>query len=187
MSIKRFFRRFFSARSDRHSPKKEEQRYDNVQITNAVDGTTIKGHDAVKAHFEREKKMIEEHGSSIIFQLYRINLQAETINELQGEKIAEIKVDSGFVSGDDTVAVVKEKLQTLLTEKDWASEETQSKLAMNAADRITLFFNGRPMQDKTVFYADNFVMIPAWVQVLLHRCEFKEFAQLITKLRSSSG
>ena len=186
MSIKRFFSRFFSARSDQQSQKKEERRYDNVQITNAVDGTIIKGHDAVKAHFEREKKMIEEHGSSIIFQLYRINLQAETIDELQSEKIAEIKVDSGFISGDDTVAMVKEKLRTLLMKKDWANEETQFKLAMDAADRITLSFSGRPMQDKAAFYADNFVMLPAWVQVLLHRCEFEEFVELITKLRSNS-
>ena len=185
MSIKRFFSRFFSARPDQQSPKKEERRYDNVQITNAVDGTIIKGHDAVKAHFEREKKMYEEHGPSIIFQLYRINLQAETIDELQSEKIAEIKVDSGFVSGDDTVAMVKEKLRTLLMKKDWGNEEAQFKLDMDAADRITLSFSGHPMRDKTAFYADNFVMLPAWVQVLLHRCEFEEFVKLITKLRNN--
>jgi hypothetical protein len=31
--------------------RESEQRYDNVTITNLADGTTIKGHDAVKDYF----------------------------------------------------------------------------------------------------------------------------------------
>ena len=59
-------------------------------------------------------------------------------------------------------------------------------LTIEEVDRITLFFNGRPMQDDTAFYADNFILLLAWVQVLLHRCEFEEVAQLIAKLMGES-
>lgn len=102
----------------RRSRPKSEQRYDNVQITNAVDGATIKGHEAVKAYLEQEKRLAEENGLTIIFQVYRINLQAEDIKQLQSEKLAEIKVDGSFVSGNDTVAVVIEKARSLLKENN---------------------------------------------------------------------
>ncbi len=187
MSLRRFIGRLFSTGLERRHQKKE-QRYDNVEITNVVDGTTITGHDAVKAYFEREKKLYEAHGSSIIFQVYRINLQADTIEKLQGERLAEIKVDSKFVSGNDTVAAVKGKVRSLLERKTWSRREegAQFDVTIEEADRITLYFDGRPMQDDTAFYADNFIMLPAWVQVLLHRCEFEEVAQLIAKLRDNS-
>jgi len=168
MSILRFLSKLFSNRSER--------RYDNVQITNVVDGTTIKGHDAVKAYYEREQKLFEEHGSSLIFEVFRINLQAGSLAELQDEKITEIKVSGGFVSGEDSVAAVKEKVKFLLT------HNTQLNLTIEDTDRITLSFCGRPMKDETAFYADNFMLLPAWVQVFIHRCEYKEFVQLITLL-----
>jgi hypothetical protein len=168
MSILRFFRQLFSNHS--------EHRYDNIQITNVVDGTIIKGHDAVKAYFEREETLLEEHGSSLIFEVFRINLQAGSLAELQGEKITEIKVSGGFVSGEDSVAAVKEKVKFLLT------HNTQLNLTIDDTDCITLSFGGRPMKDETAFYADNFVLLPAWVQVFIHRCEYKEFAQLVVRL-----
>ncbi len=185
MSIRRLIQRIFSIGSRRH-PDSKEQRYDKVQIVNAVDGTVIKGHDAVKAHFEREKQMHEEHGSSIIFQVYRLNLRANTIKELQGERLAEIKVDGEFVSGNDTVAAVKIKVRPLLEKEAQTSRERESRpdLYIEQADHITLFFNGRPMQDDTLFYADNFIMLPAWVQVFLHSCEFDKVVELAAKLRN---
>jgi hypothetical protein len=172
MSILRFFRKFFAVRS--------EQRFDNIQITNVVDGTTIKGHDEVKAYFEREEKLLEEHGSALIFEVFRINLQAGSLAELQGEKITEIKLSGGFVSGEDSVAAVKEKVRFLLT------HNTQLILTIDETDRITLSFCGRPMQDETAFYADNFMLLPAWVQVFIHRCEYKEFVQLIARLMKNN-
>jgi hypothetical protein len=187
MSLWRFIGRLFSTGS-RHRPQEKEPRYDNVQIKNVADGTTIQGHDAVKAYFEREKEMYETYGSSIIFQVYRVDLQASTIKDLQGQKLAQITVDGGFVSGNDTVAAVKEKVRALLEEKAQLQRQTEAQfdLTIEDTDRMTLYFNGRPMQDDTAFYADNFVLLPAWVQVLLHRCEFEEVARLAAKLKDGS-
>lgn len=163
-------------RSDR-----EGQRYDNVKVISMADGTVIKGHDAVKAHFEREQEMLEAYGSNIIFQVHRINLQAHAIEELVREQLAEITVPSDFVSGTDTVAAVKARLRPLLEGK--AKEGAPSNLSIAENDRFTLFFNGRPMQEGKLFYAEHFMMLPAWVQVHLHDCEFEEVVELAAKLR----
>ena len=167
------------------NPQNEERRYDNVQIKNIVEGTTIEGHDAVKMHLEREQKMQAEHGASIIFQVYRLNLQAETLEKLQGEKLAEIKVDGSFVSGTDTVAAVKDVVRSLLKEKEGMGDHGQAPvaLAIEEADRLTFYLSGRPMQDDTAFYEDNYILLPVWIQVLLHRCESEEAVQLINKLQ----
>lgn len=168
----------------RRSRPKSEQRYDNVQITNAVDGATIKGHEAVKAYLEQEKRLADENGLTIIFQVYRINLQAEDIKQLQSEKLAEIKVDGSFVSGNDTVAVVIEKARSLLKENNELQGDVGSnnRPLIKDTDNITLYFGGRPMQNSTLFYADNFVMLPAWVQVMIHACEFGELISIVKRL-----
>ena len=186
MSLRRFIGQLFTTGFGRRHPE-EEQRYDNVEIKNVADGTIIKGHDAVKAYFEREREMSEAYGSSIFFQVYRINLQVDTIEELQGEKLAEIKVDGEFVSGNDTVAAVKRKVRPLLEEKvqPWRESESRPDFYIEPGDRITLFFNGHPMQDDKLFYADHFIMLPAWVQVLLHSCEFGEVAERAAELRNA--
>lgn len=154
-----------------------EQRYDNVEIT-FPDGTTIKGHDAVKAHFEREEKLLAEHGAAIIFQVYRINMGAKTLRDLAGEKLAEFKVTGEFVSGTDTVLAVKSKMRLLF---DGTAQSGY--LNLGEADQVTLFFDGRLMQDNKLFYADHFVLLPAWVQVYLHACELEEVANLERQLR----
>ena len=156
----------------------EEQRYDNVQIINIVDGTIIEGHDAVKMQFERERKMLAEHGASIIFQVYRLDLQADTLKEFQGKKLAEIKVDGNFVSEVDTVVAVKDKVRSLLKEKALVA------LTVERADHLTFYLNGHPMKDNTAFYTENPIMLPVWIQVLLHHCESEEAVQLINKLRN---
>ena len=167
------------------SSRKEERRYDNVRIKNIVDGTVIEGHDAVKEHLEREQKMLAEQGASIIFQVYRLNLQAATLAELQGEKLVEIKVDGSFVSVTDTVSMVKDKVRSLLKEELEMRNNGQvpGVLAVEAADHLTLYLSGRPLQDDTVFYSDNHIMLPVWIQVLLHRCESEEAVRLINKLQ----
>jgi hypothetical protein len=167
------------------SPQKEKRRYDNVRITNIVDGTIIEGHDAVKMNIEREQKLLADHGASIIFQVYRLNLQADTLEKLQGKQLAEIKVDGNFVSTTDTVAVVKDRVRSLLKEKAGMGNNGKATVALSieAADRLTLYFSGLPLQDETAFYADNYIMLPAWIQVLLHRCETDEAVLLINKLQ----
>jgi hypothetical protein len=163
----------------------EEQRYDNVQIINIVDGTIIEGHDAVKMQFEREQKMLAEYGGSIIFQVYQLNLQAGTFEELLGKKLAEIKVDGNFVSEVDTVAVVKDKVRSLLKEKAGTQKHDRASTPFDIkeVDHLTLYLSGRPLQDDSTFYADNPIMLPVWIQVLLHHCDSKEAVQLITRLQ----
>lgn len=39
------------------------------------------------------------------------------------------------------------------------------------------------MQDDKLFYAEHFMMLPAWIQVHLHRGEFEEVVELAAKLR----
>lgn len=165
--------------------KKKEPRYDNVQLTNIVEGTIIEGHDAVKMHLEHEQKILAEHGASIIFQVYRLNLQADKLEELQGEKLTEINVDGSFVSMTDTVAVVKEKVRSLLKEEAGMPINSQAPvdLDIEVADCLTLYLSGRPLQDDTAFYEDNYILLPVWMQVLLHRCESEEAVQLINKLQ----
>lgn len=164
----------------------EERRYDNVQIINIVDGTKIEGHDAVKMQFEREQQLFAEHGASIIFQVYRLDLQANTLKELLGKKLAEIKVDGNFVSESDTVAMVKDKIRSLLKGKApiQITDKAPVTLTVGEADRLTLYFNGHPLQDDIEFYADNYIMLPAWIQILLHHCESEEAVQLINKLQN---
>ena len=55
-------------------------------------------------------------------------------------------------------------------------------MTIENSEQITFYFGGRPMRDDTLFYADNFVMLPAWVQVLLHNSTSEDLIQLITKL-----
>lgn len=153
-------------------------RYDNVKVTNLGDGTTIEGHRAVESYFEKEKELLANHASSLIFHVYRINLGAKTLADLRGEKLTEIKVGGGFVSGTDTVMEIKEKIRPLL---DRALQSGQ--LRLGEADRVTLSFNGRLMQDSKRFYTDHFMLLPAWVQVYLHDCERAEIAELERALR----
>ena len=164
-----------------NSPK-EERRYDNVRITNIVDGTKIEGHDAVETHIDREQEMLVEYGESIFFQVYRLNLKADTLKDLQGEKLAEFKVEGSFVSETDTVAVVKEKVISLLHRRGAALPGGQApvNLEIEKGDHLTLYCSGRPLQDKSLFYSDNYILLPVWIQVLLHHCESEEAVQLIT-------
>lgn len=158
----------------------DPQRFKNVKVVNLVDGGTIEGHDAVEAHFEKEQKLLDEHGETITFQVYRPNLAATTAAELQGERVAELKVDAGFVAGGDSVAVVKKKLGDALR---------PSRPDLNLADvaRITFFFGGRRMQDEKLFFADHFMMVPAWVQVVLHDCEVEELVAIIERVRAGKA
>lgn len=185
MSLSRLLRRLFSPGSEQ-TPQEKEPRYDNVEVENFADGTTIKGHEAVKAYFDREKELHDAYGSSIIFQVYRINLRANTIEGLQGERLAEIKVDGDFVAGNDAVAAVKSKVRPLLEQHVRAERKRGAPSGFDIVpeDRITLIFNGRPMTDDRLFYADHFMMLPAWVQVFLHSCEFGEVAARAAELRN---
>ena len=161
---------------------REEQRYDRVKIMNMVDGTTIEGHEAVKAHFEKEQKLLEEHGESITFQVYRVDLGAKSLTDLQGPRLAEIKVPGDFVSGADTVAGVKKKLCALLDGSRQAGG-----VRVGEDEQISLSFNSRRMLDGKLFYADHFMLLPVWVQVLLHACDHDELMATAGKLQAAGA
>ena len=158
----------------------DPERFKTVTIVNLVDGGTVEGHDAVQAHFDKEQKLLEEHGSTITFQVYRPNLAATTPAELQGERVAELKVGAGFVAGEDSVAAVKRKVGDALR---------PSRPDLNLADvaRVTFFFDGRRMQDEKLFFAGHFMMVPAWVQVVLHDCEVEELVAIIERVRATKA
>lgn len=162
-----------------------ELQYDRVRVVNLVDGTTIEGHEAVRAHLDAEQKLIEDHGSSLIFQVYRVNLQAKAVDELQGPRLAEIKLEGGFVSGTDTVGAVKRKLRSLIAERMRLEADAPAGLRLNEADQMSLSFSGRRMEDDRKFYADHFMLLPAWVQVLLHACDDDELMALARRLHGA--
>jgi hypothetical protein len=56
-------------------------------------------------------------------------------------------------------------------------------LNIRETDRISFSFSGRRMQAEKMFYADHFMLLPVWVQVLLHDCELEELLRLADKLR----
>ncbi len=169
--------------------RNSEPRYDNVTITNVWDGTTIKGHEPVKEHFRKEKELLEAHGSSIIFQVFRVNLGAKTMEGLLGEKLLEIKVDGNSVSGTDKVAAVKRWVHSLISERSRLGQEAGARpdLVIDEADRISFIFAGHAMGDDKFFYVDHPMLLPAWVQVLLHRCEFEEVAAIMRELQHAKS
>jgi len=93
---------------------------------------------------------------SLTFQVYRINLQGATVAELQGPRLEEFVRKGSFVSGEDTVDQVKQKLRQVM--------QTQ----IQDGENIAIWFGGRSMQEDSLFYADNFICLPAWFQVLIH-------------------
>lgn len=148
------------------------------------DGTTIEGNDAVKAYFERELELVKQHGTRIIFQIYRVNLGARTIAELQGRRLAELRVEGSVVSGSDTVADVKRQLRSLLAGEPLlgCDLEATPEFRFREAEQMSCAFDGRWMSDDLLFYADHFVVLPAWVQVILHECNSDELMSVARKL-----
>ena len=147
-------------------------RYDNAWIIKLPDGTTIEGHEAVKAHFEREQELEEQHGLTITFQLYLPNLAGRTRAEVNGERLAELRIEGGEVSGTDTVAAVKERiLPTLLGDRA-------------VPPHITFVFDRRVMSDDALFYADHFMLLPSWVQVVVSDVPFADVIAAIERLPS---
>lgn len=183
MSVKRILDRLFSSGTGRQS-EKDQERFANVKAISMADGTVIEGSEAVQAHFEREQALEDKFGMNIYFQVYRLNLQADSIEELQGEKLDEVVVDGDFVTGTDTVAAVIARLRPLLEERTQhrLPAEVPPGLKMTDGDHISFVFNGHPMRENRLFYAEHFMMLPAWVQVFLHDCEFAAVAERAREL-----
>ena len=163
-----------------------DNRYDHVQVVKVADGQVVEGREAVEAYLDEEQQLADEHGSSIIFQVYRLDIGASSLEQLQGPRLAEIVVDRDFVSETDTVATVKAKVRALLEGGAGASgngQQAQPALA-GADDQITLYLSGRPMHDDSTFLEDNFIMLPAWIQLLVHSCDSEE---AVARIRALAG
>lgn len=133
---------------------------------------------------DKLREWFEGADSFIIFQVYRINLEADSIEEFQGERLAEIKVGGSFVSASDTVASVKKKLRKRL-EKAFRSKPDSGEhpnLNFDTPNRTTFFLSGRPMQEGKLFYAEHFILLPCWVQICLHDCDSDVFIAALEKL-----
>jgi len=153
--------------------KRAEQPYAGVRIVNAATGEVIEGQEAVENYFAEERALLEEHGSTITFQLFRIDLSATTLEAFQGECLVDHQVGGDFVAGTDSVRQVKGRLKAALL-----------KHGLRGSEQLIFFFGGRPMRDDALFFADHFMMLPSWVQVLAHECEVRE---VLEKLVALSG
>ncbi|HEY4059069.1 MAG TPA: hypothetical protein VGM39_20780 [Kofleriaceae bacterium] len=144
-------------------------KYDKVRIVNAVDGSVIEGHEAVEAYFAKEQKLLDAHGATLNFQLYRANMSGKTRAEIQGPRLAEHKIAGARVSGTDTVAQVKALVLPILC------------AGQPPATYVAFVVSGREMRDDKLFYADHFLMLPTWIQVLSSEVPFSEFIDALMR------
>ena len=75
--------------------------------------------------------------------------------------VQKINIPGDAIGRGTTVAEVKALLRPLVT-------------GLQASDTITLDFARQPMQDESLFYADHFIMLPAFVTVLVHCGPFEK-------------
>lgn len=83
---------------------------------------------------------------TLTFQIIKIN----PIEPNEKQHLRDVVMNSNEVSGADTVGEVKEKLA--------------SKLNLNV-EGFKLYFSGSQMLENTLFYADNYMLLPATIQV----------------------
>ncbi|MFT3691536.1 MAG: hypothetical protein QM831_00230 [Kofleriaceae bacterium] len=124
------------------------------KVENVVD-TTIPAHLGVANHFDDDDDdEPEEDESSITFQLYAIDPNGQTRAEMQGPRLAELSIPGSAVSGSDTVAAVKQRLLARI-------------LGAHApGTHVTFVISGREMTDDKLFYADHYILLPCWIQVV---------------------
>lgn len=153
----------------------DEPRYDHITIKNAVDGTEITGHEAVKEYFEKEAELVRAHGNFVYFQFYRATSGAASLEEFQGERLVELPVDPGHISGDHTVEDVRRMLVEL--DPTWQTPSGTEAPVFEPDDALMLFFDGYGMRPDRLFFADHYMMLPSWVQVLVHKGTDEEFIE----------
>jgi hypothetical protein len=147
----------------------------DIRIINIADGSVIKGRDAVQAHFEQERVLTRRHGNNLYFEVFRADPSADSLDGLMGERLAEIKLPGRFVNGTHSVAAVCGKLRPLLMR--------EPAIRLLPAEQLTLYFNGRRMDADRLFYAEHFIVLPAWVQVYLHTGDFQRVIERADRLR----
>lgn len=146
------------------------------------DGTVIEDEAAVRAHFEKEKALSERYGPTLFFELYRLDLSAKTMEDLVGPRVETLELPGASVSGDATTAAVKADIRQRLSVRQREQASEPLALELRDVDSLTLWFNGRPMVEERLFYADHMMMLPAWIQVWVHECETNEVMTLGRRL-----
>lgn len=121
-------------------------------------------------------KKTRSNKTAFIFQVYRANLKANSLEEFQGERLIEWSEGPDFISQEDTIALVKDRLQDVL---QWNIPD----INFNKKENITLILGGRPLKEDSFFYANHFILLPTWIQILIHQCSSSEFIELLELLR----
>ena len=77
----------------------------------------------------------------------------------------------------------KKRLRSLIEGE--SRSESAVGLGIGETERLSFSFDHRWMMDDKLFYADHFVLLPTWVQVVLHDCDHEELMELARKLRDA--
>src|SRR5512138_608567 len=133
----------------------ENRRYDNVTVIDM-------------------QSVLQTHGSTVTFQVYRANLRATNLTDLQGPRLVELTIDGAEISGHDTVAAVKERV---VPELDGIVQPTEN---------VTFVLDRRPMEDDAPFFADHFIMLPVWIQIVIHEGSYDEVLQAVRTIDARS-
>ena len=118
-------------------------------------------------------ELTKQYGSTLNFQIYRLSPEGTTVDAYQGPRLADVSTPSGWVSGGDTVAEVAERLREALGSR------------VRDGERVTFWFNGRRMKVDGLFYADHYMMLPVFVQVLLHTGEPEAIDDAIARFKQT--
>jgi len=136
-------------------------------------------HESIKGYFDNEAELRKKFGDGIItVEVSRANLEATSIKDLQGEMLTEILYPAGVISGDDSVSIFERLVRIRLAEL----APDQPALHLSDQDEVTFFLSGRPMNPDSLFYADNFILLPVWVQCGLHACGREVLLQRLKEL-----
>ena len=132
-------------------------------------------HEEVRIYFDDEVLLQKDFGDSIIVcQVYRAFLEARSAEELRGDLLTELRYPGAVIGPTDTVATFERLLRLRL--------EEQGDLPVNKTTGTTLFLSGRPMTQESLFYADNSIALPLWIQCCLHDCERSQLVEHVAAL-----
>ena len=113
----------------------------------------------------------QDESSLIIFQIHKLNFKSSNLSDFIGKVISEIKVDGHIISGNDLVSDVKNRIK--------------KEINLSDQDKATFYFNGSCMEEDKLFYASHFILLPAWVQVLIHNKTEEDVVKVIDNYAES--
>jgi len=122
---------------------------------------------------EQEQNLEQNYGTGLIFQFHRINLDAKEADELEGKMLFEVKVEGDDMPGNDPVSQVKKQLLGKMPPG-----------TLKEGEQLTWRFGRVVMEDKSLFFSDHFMSLPAWIQVYIHTGSFGDVQEVAKKLNS---